>query len=71
MALKDFDEGPTDIYQIDTRKLQNKEGWNSRDFSDPANIAHVEALAASIAEVGVQEPMKVAVGVSQFLDHVS
>ena len=59
MALKDFSEGRTDVYKIDPRKLQIKEGWNTRDFSDPANVEHVEQLAKSIAEVGVREPLKV------------
>lgn len=59
MALKDFSEGRSDVYKIDPRKLQIKEGWNSRDFSDPANIAHVEELAKSIEENGVKEPLKV------------
>lgn len=48
-----------EFYSIDPRKLQIKDGWNSRDFSDPANIEHVEMLAKSIAEVGVREPLKV------------
>ena len=47
MALKDFAEGRTDVYKIDPRKLRIKEGWNSRDFSDPANMEHVKTLAAS------------------------
>lgn len=59
MALKDFSEGRSDVYKIDPRKLQIKDGWNSRDFSDPANIAHVEDLAKSIEENGVREPLKV------------
>lgn len=59
MALKDFAEGRTDVYKIDPRKLKIKEGWNSRDFNDPANIEHVKTLAASIKEVGVKEPLKV------------
>lgn len=50
----------SEYYQIDPKLLQIKEGWNSRDFSDPANIAHVEDLAKSIAENGVKEPLKVA-----------
>jgi ParB/RepB/Spo0J family partition protein len=59
MALKDFAEGRTDVYKIDPKKLKIKEGWNSRDFNDPANIEHVKTLAASIREVGVKEPLKV------------
>lgn len=48
-----------EFYQIDPRLLKIKDEWNSRDFSDPANIAHVEELAKSIAENGVREPLKV------------
>ncbi len=59
MALKDFAEGRTDVYRIDPRKLQVKSDWNSRDFSDPANVAHINELAASIEQVGVREPLKV------------
>jgi ParB/RepB/Spo0J family partition protein len=59
MALKDFAEGRTDVYKIDPRKLQIKAEWNSRDFSDPANMDHIKMLAASIKEVGVKEPLKV------------
>lgn len=59
MALKDFSEGRTDVYKVDPRKLQIRDGWNSRDFSDPANIEHIEQLAKSIAENGVKEPLRV------------
>jgi ParB/RepB/Spo0J family partition protein len=59
MALKDFSEGRTDQYKIDPRKLQIKDGWNTRDFSDPANIAHIEELSKSIAEMGVKRALVV------------
>lgn len=48
-----------EFYHIDPRMLQIKAEWNSRDFSDPSNIAHVKDLAESIAENGVREPLKV------------
>lgn len=57
MGLKDFSEGRTDLYKVDPRKLQIKQGWNTRDFSDPANAAHVEELAKSIAEIGVKRAL--------------
>lgn len=57
MALKDFSEGRTDQYKVDPRKLRIKDDWNSRDFSDPANMAHVEELAKSVAEVGVKRAL--------------
>lgn len=59
MALKDFAEGRTDVYKIDPRKLQIKEGWNSRDMTNPANIAHIEELSKSIAQVGVKRALVV------------
>ena len=57
-ALKDMGTRK-EFYQIDPRKLQIRSDWNSRDFSDPSNVEHVENLAKSIAEIGVREPMKV------------
>lgn len=50
-------EGRSDLFKMDPRKIVIREGWNSRDFSDPANIEHVNMLAASIREVGVREPL--------------
>ncbi len=58
MALKDMGTRK-EYYFLDPRKLQIKGDWNSRDFSDPSNIAHVKDLAESIAENGVREPLKV------------
>jgi ParB/RepB/Spo0J family partition protein len=59
MALKDLSSGRTDVYKIDPRIIQIKEGWNSRDMSDPANQAHIDELSKSIAEVGVKRPLTV------------
>lgn len=50
-------EGRTDLFRMDPKNIVVREGWNSRDFDDPENQAHVEALAASISEVGVKEPL--------------
>lgn len=50
-------EGRTDLFRMDPHKIVVREGWNSRDFDDPDNQAHVDALAASISEVGVKEPL--------------
>lgn len=52
-------EGRTDVYSVDPRKLHVKEGWNSRDFSDPSNITHIDDLAQSIAVKGVLQPLTV------------
>lgn len=59
MALKDIASGRRDVFNIDPNLLKIKEGWNNRDFNDPANAEHVEQLARSIAEIGVREPLKV------------
>jgi len=50
-------EGRTDLFRMDPAKIVVREGWNSRDFDHPDNQAHVDALAASIREVGVKEPL--------------
>jgi len=57
MAIKDIAEGRSDIYRVDPNKIQFKEGWNSRDASDPANAEHIEGLKASIKEIGVKKPL--------------
>lgn len=57
MAIKDVAEGRSDLYRLDPRKIQIKEGWNSREAQDPANANHVAELAASIKEVGVKRPL--------------
>lgn len=59
MALKDLSAGRTDIYKLDPRIIQIKEGWNSRDMSNPANQEHIKELSLSIAEVGVKRPLTV------------
>lgn len=52
-------DGRSDMHRVDPRKLVVRDGWNSRNFNDPANIEHIETLAASIAIKGVIEPIKV------------
>jgi len=57
MAIKDIAQGRSDIYKIDPRVIQIKDGWNSREASDPANATHVAELASSIKEIGVKKPL--------------
>lgn len=59
VTLKGLAQSRSDIFHIDPRALRLKPGWNSRSADDPDNKAHVEALALSIAEIGVQEPLTV------------
>lgn len=58
-GLVSLSEGRSDIHRVDPRKLHVKLNWNGRDFDDPENVAHVDMLAQSIAEVGVKEPLTV------------
>ena len=51
--------GRTDLLQIDPRVIKIKEGWNCRDVNDAETKEHIERLALSIAEIGVQEPITV------------
>lgn len=50
-------EGRTDLFRMDPRKIVVVEGWNSRDFGLPENQEHIRALADSIKEIGVREPL--------------
>lgn len=52
-------EGRSDIHRVNPRLLQIEPGWNVRDFNDPDTIEHVDMLAQSIAEKGVEEPITV------------
>jgi ParB family transcriptional regulator, chromosome partitioning protein len=58
-GLASISEGRSDIHRINPKLIHVKNGWNSRDFKDPANVEHVQMLAQSIAEVGVKEPLTV------------
>lgn len=51
--------GKSDLWKLDPRDVTIAPEWNQRDFDDPANIAHVQELKASIREVGVKEPLTV------------
>jgi ParB/RepB/Spo0J family partition protein len=57
-GLASIAEGRRDVLKIDPRKLSVRSNWNSRDFSDPANLEHIESLANSIAEKGVITPIR-------------
>lgn len=58
-GIQGLSSGRSDVFRIDPRKLQIREGFNCRDFDLPDNIQHIEELAISIREVGVQEPLTV------------
>lgn len=57
MAIKDVAQGRSDLYRVDPAIIKQKDGWNSREASDPANATHVAELAASIKAIGVKKPL--------------
>jgi ParB family chromosome partitioning protein len=58
MGIKELSIGRSDMFRIDPRIMQEKEGWNVRTPS-PELTEHIRALANSIKEVGVKVPLKV------------
>ncbi len=58
-GLKHLAVGRSDIYRVSPYVLTIKEGWNCREMADPENLAHIDMLARSIAEIGVKEPLTV------------
>lgn len=57
--IREITQNRSDLFHVDPRLLQVKPGWNVRDMDHPDNIAHIEGLALSIAEVGVKQPLTV------------
>jgi len=57
MAIKDVAVGRSDLYKLDPKLINIKDGWNSREANDPANSNHVSELMASIREIGVKKPL--------------
>lgn len=57
-GITSLSEGRSDLLKIDPRKLHIKEGWNLRDMSAPDTVEHIDMLAQSITEIGVQVPLR-------------
>lgn len=57
-SLQSLALGRIDILKLDPRIIREVPGWNVRAAS-PELEEHIEALAASIQEIGVQEPLTV------------
>lgn len=55
--IKELAEGRFDVYYINPYHLKVKEGHNTREMESPDNLAHIDDLAQSIAENGVQRPL--------------
>ncbi|TDW21050.1 ParB-like chromosome segregation protein Spo0J [Rhizobium azibense] len=57
--IKTVATGRSDVYRMPPDEIHIKDEWNSRNDADPENEAHIEALAVSIMEVGVKQPLTV------------
>jgi len=58
-ALRVLASSKSDLVMLNPYLLRIKDGWNSRVANDPSNMEHVDMLARSIAEIGVQQPLTV------------
>ena len=58
-GLRNVGRRAGEVFLLDPDKIIVEQGFNVRDFALPENKKHVEELAASIAEVGVQQPLTV------------
>lgn len=56
-GIKGLASGRQDMFRLNPYLIQVEPGWNSRELDDPTNRAHIDALALSISEVGVKEPL--------------
>jgi len=57
--IKTVATGRSDLYRMPPDQILIKTEWNSRNDADPENEAHIEALATSIMEVGVKQPLTI------------
>ncbi len=57
--IKHIAVGRSDLFRLNPFSIKVREGWNSRDLNNPENQEHIQALAQSISEIGVQEPLTV------------
>lgn len=58
-GIKELAVGRTDLYKLDPHDLHIKEGWNNREKNFDPNDDLDIALAQSIAQVGVKQPLTV------------
>ncbi len=58
-GIKSLSEGRSDTFKVNPFLIEVAEGFNVRDFSSSEVTDHIDALAQSIAQIGVQRPLKV------------
>jgi len=60
-VLRQNSLGRTDMFKVRLDAIKIADGFNARDFNDPANQAHVRHLANLLRENGQEDPVKVRV----------
>jgi ParB/RepB/Spo0J family partition protein len=58
-GIKQLAEGRSDIFQINPLLIEVEDGFNVRDFETAEVAEHIDGLAKSIAEIGIQRPLTV------------
>jgi ParB-like chromosome segregation protein Spo0J len=58
-GIQNLAKARSDLLHLDPTDIRVLDDWNSRDFEDPENIAHVAGLIESIRDVGVLEAVTV------------
>jgi len=70
-GVKAVAEGRSDLYQMNPANIKVKNGFNSRDFSDPENQEHVDGIAKDIAKNGFDPAKPLTVFVEEGTVYVS
>jgi ParB/RepB/Spo0J family partition protein len=58
-SIKDYMKGRRDIYMLNPFDIEIEPGFNARDISRPEVQEHIDNLAKSIKEIGLQRSLKV------------
>ena len=58
-TIRDIAEGRSDEYRVNPFDIEVEDGFNVRDFDSETVAAHIDSLAQSIAQIGVQRALKV------------
>jgi ParB family transcriptional regulator, chromosome partitioning protein len=58
-SIKDYMKGRRDVYMLNPFDIEIEPGFNARDVTRPEVQEHIDNLAKSIKEIGLQRPLKV------------
>ena len=58
-SIKDYMKGRRDVYMVNPFDIEIEDGFNARDVTSPKVVEHIDNLAISIKEIGLQRPLKV------------